>query len=354
MNKEQSILQKELSNLPTQLEFLEVVNHRGKDFYTKEKALYKSLKAGFDGQEKLVFYLEKYGQSHWTILQNVWLDYFGTFESDLILITNHSIYVFEIKNYSGTFIYDEGKCYYNKFETSINPVEQARVCMVNLKNMLSKKYRNIQVKSAVIFTGDDNDIQIKSHVQDIDIINRTQILNYIRQIADEEKSSRTHRITADDLIRSLAPYEIPNPYSLAPLTDEELSHIIGGIYCTNCLSYDVKTLKLWITCSCGFHEPRDEAIIRTICDYGVLTYGKNLKRIELEKFIGEDNSISYLKKILYDHFDANQNFSGTTYVNKNLLYSRIHHQFTIDRQQIFKPNENQIIYLQNNQVYNLP
>lgn len=41
MNKEQSILQKELSNLPTQLEFLEVVNQRGKDFILKKKRYIK-------------------------------------------------------------------------------------------------------------------------------------------------------------------------------------------------------------------------------------------------------------------------------------------------------------------------
>lgn len=350
MNFEQTMLQKELSVIPTQLSFLGIIDLRGTDHFKKDKTLHKSLRAGDEGQKKVVSYLKKYGRSHWTVLQNVWMDDFGTFENDLILITRHAIYVFEIKNYTGTFTYDEGKCFYNNFESSVNPIEQVRVCKVNLQNILSRESQNIPVKSAVIFTGDDNDVLIKSNVGEIDVVRRTQILKYIRQIVDEENSNRSSRLDESEIIQSLTPYEIPNPYTPAPLTDEEMKHIVGGIYCVNCLSFEVKMNKMWVTCLCGFKEPREEAVIRTICEYGVLTFSRNLKRKELQKFLGKDCSIGLLKSVLYRHFEANDNFSHTTYKNKNQIYSKVSDHFKINKKQVYKPNPNQVVYLRNNRI----
>lgn len=353
MHIQQSILQRELSNIPTQTSFLGIINLRGSHLFEKEKALHKSLTAGDEGQKKVVRYLETYGRPHWTVLQNVWLDDFGTFENDLILLTHHAVYVFEIKNYTGTFTYDEGKCYYNQFESSVNPIEQVRVCKVNLQNILNKVNRNIPVKSAVIFTGDDNDVIIHSNVGEIEVVRRTQILKFIRQIADEEKSSRSKKVDVEQIIQAFAPYEIPNPYTPPPLTVKEMQEMKSGIYCVNCLNFDVKLARIWVTCSCGFKEPREESAIRTICEYGVLTYGKDMTQKGLLQFLGPNNSKSLLQRILHTHFEVNRKGRHTTYKNMNRLYQEISEQFNIRQKQVYKPNPGQTIYLRDNKISHL-
>lgn len=94
--------QKALNHIPTKLEVLREINKQeGIKQNKKLKEEYKRLEKGFKGEQELVKYLEEFGADYWKILRNVWLDYFGEFEIDLLLITGAGLYIFEVKNYTG-------------------------------------------------------------------------------------------------------------------------------------------------------------------------------------------------------------------------------------------------------------
>ena len=315
LNIIQTNLQQKWNAFPTQLEFLHVLHFRGLSYFKEQKKLYVSLAAGDVGERRVLEYLEVYGGRGWVVLRNVWLSDFGNFECDVILLTGHCVYLFEVKNYTGLFEYDQGKCAFEEIETSLHPIEQCRRNVVNMRNILKNFFPNLPVKAAVLFAGDDNDVQIYSAVDDIDIRNRTQLKRFVQAILAEERNSQPHYIPFEKIVAVLERFEIANPYMPPPLAAEELKHVKGGMYCASCQSFEVQISKSKVVCSCGFIESRDRAMVRTIHEYGRLTYGQPLIRKKLIDFFGRQTSLTYLKTILGNHFQAVYKSGHSYYLN---------------------------------------
>src|SRR5699024_5734842 len=83
---------------PTQLDVLhEFDKRKGLKQYPKLKNKLRKLERGYKGEMLLIDYLKKYGESHWVILRNVWLNFFGGFECDVLLITKSGLILLKSK-----------------------------------------------------------------------------------------------------------------------------------------------------------------------------------------------------------------------------------------------------------------
>ena len=323
-------IQEEKSFLPTQLDFYQILNIRGSTYFTEQKKLFKSLLAGAYGEQKVIKYIQEYAPSHWTVLQNVWLRDFDRFECDLILLTSNQVYVLEVKNYQGRLLYENGRCFYNSIETSLNPFEQIRTNHINLKQIFTRLSSSIDVQAAVIFAGDDHEVLMKTPLETIHVVSSNGIRNFILDIAQHEKRAQNEAIDHQKLLRLLKSCEIENPYQPAPLSESEIKHIRPGIYCANCYRFNVLITKFKVICPCGLHESRKESILRTVCDYGALTYDQSLTLKELHAFLDYQVSQTMLQKILNKHFIAQYRRQQIHYTNNNLPYSKIRNSFNID------------------------
>lgn len=323
-------LQNKNAQLPNQLDFLSVIARRGSSYFAKEKALYKSLHAGHLGEERVIEYIKKYGSSHWRISKNPWFNHLGNFECDLILFTDTFIKILEIKHYSGTFRYDAGKCFFGNKETSLNPIEQVRGNLADTKQMLHKVKPYPNITAAVLFTGDDNDVQIQSVPDEIEIINRTQLRNFITNLVHAENTQPGPPLNLEQIYRELAKYETTSPFMPNPLTPVEMNEIQGGILCGNCHSKQVNIEKFKVSCKCGFVEVREAAILRTICDYGVLNYRQPLRHRDIFKFLDGDASRNLLKRIMHQHFPSVKNGPASHCENPNLLFQDLKNSFNLD------------------------
>lgn len=335
MKLHQTSLQKEMAQFPTELDFRRISTQRGLTISKEDIAALRRLEAGAKGEEILVQKLEELGKSHWTIIRNLRLNNFSTFECDLLLLTNNCLYHFEVKHYTGKFTFDNGDSYYDDFELDNNIVQQTRSAHLNIKRICQNLSHKIKVKSILIFIGEDNQVAIKSEVNNIQILTRTDLTEYIKKIIVEENSRKFSVINPTQLIAHLEKYEVVNEHLPKPFTSKQLQHVRRGIYCSRCMSYDVKIKGKYVMCPCGLHEPREEAMIRTICEYGVLTYGQNLTKKELLDFIGDDTTEYYLKKILKTHFNRRLNGRYTDYPNQNLPFMKIHDRYTVNDPVIF-------------------
>lgn len=83
------------------------------------------LEASDQGEQKVLSYLQQFGSEHWRILPNLWLDYFGKFECDMLLLTTAGVYPFEIKNYTGQFEFRKNQCLINGKKVGHNAIAQA-------------------------------------------------------------------------------------------------------------------------------------------------------------------------------------------------------------------------------------
>lgn len=349
MQKVQTRRQLNNENLPTQLEFLQVLDRRGSDYFSEEKKLYKSLHAGTEGEQKLLQYLIAFGRPHWVGLQNIWFNHFRTFECDMVLFTKHCIYIFEVKNYRGTFSYKDGKCFFNGKESPLNPFEQVRANAVSVRNYLNRLNIDIPVKAAVIFTGSDNEVHLHSEIEAIEVVQSNGIRNFILRIIAEENQNPHHSLAPEFIIKKLEQIETANPFMPKPLSENSLREIKGGMYCANCLSFDTERLKSKIRCECGLEESLEEALIRCICEYSVLNFHNNkIRRKELLQFLDEQVSLSFLKGILSEHFKPTKKSSHTYYTIKPRLYEQIQKEFTIKAPRIFYQNEGEKTIYNNN------
>ena len=338
----QTKLLKETLRYPSELDYGRIYIKRSTRLSNKERYLHIIKEAGLIGENTVVEYLKVYGKEHWIIIRNMWFDDFGRCENDITLITNTHCYVFEVKNYDYDYSHCGGVCRVNNKKVKNSPVAQARKNFLNMKKICAEFSPHIQVKGALILSAIDQEVDIQSSVEDIDVISRNDLRRYIREIVREEQNAQPYgSIDKEGLIQYLERYEILNPNLAKPITDDKMESLRKGICCANCETFDLdfNNRKKYIKCSCGFHEPREEAILRTICEYGVLNHDKDLTRGNLLEFFGGQISYGVLIKILKKHFEVRGNGKYTYYINLKLPFEKIRQHFKLTLPRIHWMND---------------
>lgn len=344
----QTKLLKETLRYPSELDYSRIYVRRCTKLSNKELYLHKIKETGLIGEDTVVKYLKKYGKEHWIIIRNMWFEDFGRCENDITLITNTHCYVFEIKNYDHKYTHNNGICRIKDKKVKNSPVGQARKNFLNLRKICNEFSPHIQVKGALILTSVDQEVEIQSPVEDIEVILRNNLRKYIRGIVEEEQMAQRYEyMDRKELIQYLEQYEIMNPNLAIPITNDEMNNLRKGICCVNCGNFnlDFNNREKYVKCSCGFHEPREEAILRTICEYGVLRSDKQLTRKELLDFFGGQISHNSLLRILNNYFEVKVNGRYTYYINMKLPFDKIRHRFKLELPRIYYMDD------QNFQIY---
>ncbi len=316
---------KETMAKPTKLDFERVAYRRS--LYPSKQAYFSltNEEAGEQGEEIVFKYLEKYGFDDWIVIKNMWLDYDGQFEGDLILLTNHGPYLFEVKNYQTDYKYENGVSTWNGNRYSGNPINQTIRNKINLENILAKT----KVQGVLALVGLNSYVEIYPEVTEIDIVQRAGLKHYIQKIVEQEIEHEGQFLNRDQLLRALERYEIQPLQKPIPLTESQMKQLRKGIYCLNCKSYAVKIGRTKVACACGFMEERDMAILRTICEYGVLTFDRDIKIGGLIDFFGATISHVSIRKVLKKYFVEKGRGRYTTYTNKPLPFSKVIQELNI-------------------------
>lgn len=143
------------THLPDKLDFYRIANQRGLLKSTKAQRDYKLFLAGVEGENLVLEYLEEFGHPKWKVVQNMWMNYNGLIERDIILFTKLKVYIFEVKNYSRRFSYEKGASHIGDVEIDYNCVEQTRKAAVKIKHLIKSFSRKIEVEHAILFTNPD-------------------------------------------------------------------------------------------------------------------------------------------------------------------------------------------------------
>jgi len=327
MDIQQTKRQIERNKSPTRLEVLRELNKRSalNDELISEL---NRLELGAQGEKTVLAHIKEFGEDHWVVMQNLWLDYYGKFECDLLLLTDAGIYPFEIKNYSGTFEFKNSQCLINGKKVGHNAIVQAQKATINLEQIIrsnASQYYNIQ--GAITFIGQHNEVIVYDEIEDIQVVMANQLRNYIWNIAKEERNYQGRPVDVRSIVGRLEGAETDNPFSRDNITDDIKKRVRKGIRCSYCGSFDVDTSKSYITCGCRMHEPRENAIVRTICEYGVINYKEDLTTAALVDFFDGAISRKNLSKFLNRHFVRIGSNKNTRYINKQLPFDQIYHEF---------------------------
>lgn len=142
-----------------------------------------------------------------------------------------------------------------------------------------------------------------------------QLREYIWQIANTERQHPHRKVDLNQMLNLLNQYNTKNPFPPEPISNKTDSLLQKGIRCSQCNSFDLDTRKLYIHCKCGMHEPRENAISRTICEYGVIHFDKDLVITDIVNFFNGDYSRGTIVKYLNKHFTQISTGRHIKYVN---------------------------------------
>lgn len=313
---------------PTCLDWLIEIDKRVKLSKESEKELYR-LKAGAEGERFALEALEKFGEPHWTVLSNLWFEYNGYFECDIVVLTNAGIYTFEVKNYTGHFEFENMQCSINGDRIGFNPINQAQYSYTNFEKLIHSEIPSMSVSGSLVFAGEHNTVEVRDAVNGIQIVMRNELRNYIWKIAKQERDHYGPVVDVDCCIELFERYATENKFVPEPITEDMESRLRKGICCSNCGSFDIKLSKVYVVCNCGMQEPRDNAIVRTICEYGVIHFDKDLVTSDVHAFFGGQVSRNALLKYLQKYFMQIGSNRNTSYYNHCAPFKLIYKAFNL-------------------------
>ena len=289
----------------------------------QQRELYQ-LELGERGEKQIMKWIQEYGEPHWTVMQNIWLSHYGSFECDFILLTNHKIYLFEIKNYSRKFEHINGQCYLGGKKIGHNPISQAQKVFVNFENLMRQSYYQVPIESAILFVGEHCEVCIHDEIQDVKILQLNQVREYLWEIAAEEKFYHGDSIDVSRIQHILDKNRGENYYLPKPISSEIKSRIRKGVMCSNCGRFDLDLSKAIISCPhCRIREPRENAIVRTICEYGVIHFDKDLDITKIVDFFDGSYSNVTVRKYIVKHFTLKGNCKRRWYINDTIPFKEM-------------------------------
>lgn len=275
-----------------ELKLLRCLNTR-KKLSIPESNYYLNLEKGFIGEQKFDLWLENLSND-WLILNDLLLESNNTvFQIDTLLISQETIYLFEVKNYEGDF-YMEGDRWYTLSKAEIkNPLLQLKRSESLFRRLLQDLGYNTLIESYVIFINPD--FHLYQAPLNYPIIFPTQLNRFFNK-----KNMTSFRLTdrhvkiADQLI-SMHLKESPYMRSHEYVYDE----LEKGISCGLCHSFIEETL---VCAKCGYKEDNTSAVLRSVEEFKLLFPDKPITVDGMQEWCKVISSKKVIRRILSSKF----------------------------------------------------
>lgn len=265
----------------------------------KDKQYYLSLKKGFEGEILFDSFLADL-QYECLILCDLLLQVNNTvFQIDTLVIIGDSIYVFEVKNFEGDYLYDsDHDKFYLRPRTEIsNPYNQLRRTESLLRQLLQSHGFNINIEAAVVFVNPE--FTLYQAPTNRPFIFPSQINRYLRKLsANPSRLQRKHKLLAEKLMDQ---HLEESPYSQVPAYKYE--QLRKGITCGGCGAFGVGVEGTKIICSkCGYWEKTETALLRSIEEFILLFPKEKITTKIIQNWCNEVVSLRSFQRILEKYF----------------------------------------------------
>lgn len=276
---------------------------------------------GFDGESDGLQLLHQHGHASWHYLHDLWIDAGGITQLDIVIITDRSVYIVDSKNYSYDFEHQNQQSFANGRQLNKNIFVQLSRSMEKVKSMLETVKYSGNVQGKIVFINPDSIVKLDQSASQVGM-NRAEFVRWIQQTAREEAKFPRANINAynlRDLI--LNDFKIENPYPPKARTMEHITQMKRGIRCEKCQQFEMEFTSYKVVCQkCGQQEVKERAVLRTICEYGVIRYKEDLRISECEVFFAGEVSKRYISRILSKYFVRTKRGKHTAYENKGEIF----------------------------------
>ncbi|GAA0363249.1 hypothetical protein GCM10008932_14610 [Alkalibacterium iburiense] len=269
-----------------------------------------NLQKGYEGEQTFQTFLEKRHSTDGLVLNNVMLEVRGSpIQIDSLVIAPDTVYLYEIKNYSGEYKMEDGILYtLSGFEVD-NPINQLERTQSRLRQLFQQWRVNIKIEASIIFVHPQ--FVLYNANPKHPIVLHAQINKHLDKInSNGLPLLKWHRQLANKLIASIieeGSYQKKTP----SYTYEELDKKVG---CVKCLSWDVRLTQRSFTCSaCHYKGTIEELVLQQVEDFRLLFPDKRVTRNSIHNWCGGVMPPKKIQQILSRNYTKRGNTLGTYY-----------------------------------------
>ncbi len=247
--------------LPVALKFMRYLNARMK-LTDKEKLYYFYLEKGYAG-ELLFDQRLTHLSTNCLILNDLLLECNNTeFQNDTFLISQDTLYQFEVKNYEGDYYIEDNKWYTFPKNDIKNPMLQLERSETLVRQLVRGLGFHFTVKPYLIFVNPH--FHLYHAPMNLPIIYPTQLERFINRLNLEPSKLTEKHINFADKLLSLH-LSVSKNMKIPAYSYEQLEK---SILCSSCYSLDTKVIENRLVCKkCGCIEHLTSAVLRTVEEY---------------------------------------------------------------------------------------
>ncbi|MFL2133642.1 nuclease-related domain-containing protein [Desemzia sp. FAM 24101] len=296
---------------PTVLAMLEVLYKRAQ-LSAKVHKYYMNQKKGYYGECCFDVLTEKL-ECDCLILNDLpFQDDGNEFQIDALIITAYAIYLYEIKNYEGTYYYKDGffRSVFSDFKFE-SPIEWLNRKETYLQKILYEYGINLPIKSFIVFVHPEFTLYDVSYSERV--LLPTYIPQHFRQTNQlDGKLTQEHIYVASKLCEVSA-QSIP---TLKGVPSYEYDELKKGLICENCgeFIHEVKDKDKTITCAgCGYREVAAECIFRHIEEYKMMFPGRRVAFNLVDDWCGGLVTVKRIRYVFKKYYQAHGSGRGRYY-----------------------------------------
>ena len=261
----------------------------------KDKQHFHNLVKGYEGEVMFDFLTEKL-QCQSYILNDLFLESSGSkFQIDSLMLTQETLYLFEVKNYEGDFYFENDRFYtISKKEKEIkNPLQQLERSESFLRQLLQNLGYRIPIEAYVVFTNPE--FNLYQAPLNKPIIYPNQLNRFIKKLKmRSSKLNGFHKEMANQLV-SL--HQIESPHDRLPLYD--YAQLKKGIICSACHSLKTTVVERKFVCEvCEHQEDIDHVLLRTVEELKLLFPDKKITTVVVHEWCKVVESVKTIRRIL--------------------------------------------------------
>lgn len=297
---------------PTSLLRYEALTSR-KHLSPGDKRRYSLLQKGFAGEKRLATVLQSQHYRNMIPLFNCLFEIMDKeFEIDCLLLTSDTIFLLEVKNYTGNYYIENDHIHHFPSNKQIyNPVTQLDRTEFLFERLLSDMQVNMKVRSFVVFVN-YNFVLYEASLQ-LPIIFPSQINNFL------EKTNRNAPVLTNN-VKQLAKMLISrrkdsSTYERVP--SYSMGELQKSVYCESCLSKINRYNRYNFTCSnCERTISTTDVVIHSVAQYHLLFPEEKITTSNIFKWCGQCFTENYIRNVLANHLTAKSTGRHTHYVYK--------------------------------------
>lgn len=270
----------------------------------QEKQHYIRLLKGHEGEKQFYQLIKSNLTTNSIFLHDLLLQSNNSlFQIDHTLIHAQTIFSFEVKNYEGEFIIENGNWYVKTTKQEIrNPLNQLNKSDYLLRQLVKNLGYNLPVKSYLVFI--NRDFTLYQLPPNLPILLRSQLNRFIQFLNQSHAPLKQEH---HQLAQELKKVQITDS-SFKNLPDYDFKQLRKGITCPECYMFLSRKGQRFLLCdNCGYTETLEKGILRNVYEFHLLFPDMKITTYVIYEWCDIVRSKKTIRRVLSKHLKFIEN-----------------------------------------------